>query len=130
MRRTLLRSLIMTVSSGLFTVVYNYFGHGISSWYMDYLFLPPLIGALLIPFVLCCICGLKKIPRLTAELWFAGVFTVEGYFLVRGILEIAMASSPYLPVYLWVAGALFLAAAGYWIFGKKKTSSGKKECGA
>lgn len=125
MRKTLLRSLIITVCSGIFTVVYNYYGHGIRSWYMDYLFLPPLVGGVLIPFFLCGICGLRAAPRLTAHFWYAGVFTVQGYFLVRGITEIAMTSSPYLPVYLWAAGALLLTAAGYWMFGGRAAASGK-----
>ena len=121
----LLSALLISAFSAFFSLIYNCFGHGVYSFYMNCLFLPPLVGGAAVPLFLCGVCRLRNLPRLSVDFWFAAVSSVHAYFLLRGILEIAMASSPYLPVFLYAAG-IASAAAVISAFAGRKKQTGKK----
>lgn len=90
-----------------FSAVYNHYGHGVRSAYMNLLFIWPLSGTLAAAITrLVHFC-----PALTARRLFrAAAATMAAGFLLKGITEIAGASSAYLPVY-FIAGTVLYAAA-------------------
>ncbi|MBO5222734.1 MAG: hypothetical protein J6C26_10525 [Clostridia bacterium] len=92
----------------LFSQVYGLFSHGVTSFFMTYLFLPPLFGwgtELLLFF-----CAPRRFRRIGDNLFHAGIATATVGFLLQGIFEIAGTDSPYMIVFVVTAPLLLLGA--------------------
>lgn len=105
----------LTVSVFTFTVdkIYAIFGHGVSSSYMTWMFLYPLIGGVLFFFLLGYLLpGANKAPgyRLFYNLYNSGIALLTVGSLCLGIFEIAGTNSPYVKYY-YITGVLFIILA-------------------
>ena len=90
-----------------FGAVYEYFGHGVYSYFMLYAFAFPLtLGAL--PAILYGLRGAA--PRVSRKLWGAGVATLTVGALFRGVLDIYGTTNALGRVY-WFAGVGLLVLA-------------------
>lgn len=95
------------------TNVYALFGHGIRSDAMDFMFLYPLCGAvvvLLLDFALTRIFG-HGLSRLARNLINSGIATLMLGAMLRGILYIAGSSSTYAFVFPLIGWSLATAGA-------------------
>ena len=92
-----------------FGMVYEFFSHGVYSYYMLYFFMLPLVfGAL--PFGALALLGRLRIPRLPFNLYNSGLAAFTAGCCFKGVLEIYGTSSPLTAVY-WAAGFLLLIAS-------------------
>ena len=98
----------VTVFCLLFAIIYNYFGHGVHSVHMDYMFLYPLILGVLFYVNLNQILQVKVVSRLFFNTYNSGIVTLIIGSMLKGIFEIAGASSPYTRIYMWVGIGLIL----------------------
>lgn len=93
--------------SGIVTLFYYLFDHGLRDPHMTFLFVPGVIATLL--FLILYLCKTPLCPY--AKILFHGAFAFYWvYQLLRGIYAMAKAESTWLWVYLPIAGALLLAA--------------------
>lgn len=107
--KTALVYLLVTIGVALFGAVYEWFSHGIYSYYMLYAFgFPLLLGAL--PFTLLALWERYPNFPLARKLYHAGVATATVGSIFEGILAIYGTSSVYLWVYVIAAAVLFAAA--------------------
>lgn len=92
----------------LFSTIYNMYGHGVESIYMNYMFIWPLIAM-----ILYIICGIRRalVSRICSNLFNAGIATISIGFMLRGIFEIAGTSSVFQKYYILVGG-IFLLLSG------------------
>jgi hypothetical protein len=113
--------LAITLFCGLFSLIYEYFSHGVYSNYMIYLFLFPLIGGVL-PFIAVGIINKLNFPRtLSLNLYNSGIASLTVGSCLQGVLEIYGTTSYYMPVY-WVAGMFFIASGIIiYLFSMKKS---------
>ena len=110
-RRTLLKTAAVYAAAAtlcvLFNNIYALFSHGVRAAAMTWMWLYPMAGAAL--YVLCALLlpQLLTAPkyRLCTRLWTAGLATLTVGALLRGILDIAGATSPYLLAYTVVGWA-------------------------
>ncbi len=87
----------------IFSRIYNYFGHGVASAYMDTAWLIPLCCFL---WYLALLFARRRTGTISANALAAGCATMTCGFLLQGILEIAGTASPYLPAFFWIGGIL------------------------
>lgn len=98
---------IVSIVSFAFARIYNIFGHGVTSFYMNFMFLWPLI-CLVIYIVLAVV---KSAPnRFSENILNAGTATFTVGSMIRGIFEIAGTSSDY-EMYFFILGGV-LAVTG------------------
>lgn len=96
----------------LFQYIYQYFGHGVYSTSLTYVWLIPLIGGGLLA-------TLAKITpayttRLVRNLCNSALAIFVSWAILNGILEIAGSDSPYLTAYLYAGVACtILSCAAY-----------------
>lgn len=101
----------------IFSRIYALFSHGVSSFFMTFLWLPPLVAAAL--------CGGVILLTRRSSAWFdrlfsCGVSCVTVGFCLRGIFEIAGTDSPLLwGIFLW-GGALIAASAVALLWSRRK----------
>lgn len=96
---------IMTIFTFIFDKVYGIFGHGVTSPYMTYMFLYPLLGGvlfygiimLLIPSIVN-----KKRYRFFYNIYNSGIAVLTVGSFLRGIMEITGTFSTYLMAYTLV----------------------------
>ncbi|MEE3487662.1 MAG: hypothetical protein VZT48_06125 [Bulleidia sp.] len=81
--------------AGIFVIsmVYNHFGHGVHSRFMDLAFLIPLAGAV---WYMILAMMKVKVVKLSENLTFAGLSALTAGSLLKGILEIANTGSVYI----------------------------------
>lgn len=102
----------------LFAVIYNHFGHGVTSPYMNFAFAVPAAGFL---WYLA-----RHLLRLVSDQFSrscitAGLSTIAIGLIVLGVLEIAGASSSLIPLYFAVGGGFtVLGALEAWIMDLRK----------
>lgn len=85
--KTILTYLFCTVFCAIFGAVYEYFSHGVFSYYMLYAFAFPLIGGVTVYFLLLFF----KLPlpgRLALNLYNSGIAALTVGSIFQGILEI------------------------------------------
>ena len=105
----------------IFSQVYALFSHGVSSFFMTFLWLPPLVAAVL--------CGGLILLIRRPSAWFdrlfsCGVSCVTVGFCLRGVFEIAGTDSPLLwVIFLW-GGALIVASAVALFWNPRKDGDG------
>ena len=98
----------VTVFCLLCAIIYNYFGHGVHSVHMDYMFLYPLILGVLFYVNLNQILQVKVVSRLFFNTYNSGIVTLIIGSMLKGIFEIAGTRSPYTRIYMWVGIGLIL----------------------
>ena len=100
---------VLAAFAGVFSAVYLHFSFGVSSPFMVYLFVPPLLlGAL--PALLIYLFG-GRTPSLAARrLWNSAVAALSTGFLVRAVINISGRYTSYDTLYWALAGALVLGA--------------------
>ena len=92
----------------IFSRIYALFSHGVSSFFMTFLWLPSLVAALLFGGVILLI---RRSSAWFDRLFSCGVSCVTVGFCLRGVFEIAGTDSPLLwGIFLW-GGALIVASA-------------------
>lgn len=97
----------------LANVIYAQFAHGVSSGFMTFAFLCPLIGGVLFYMTLWLVCPtVWKRPyyRLMVNLLNSGVAVLAVGCFLKGVFQIAGTDSPLLICY-WISGSAFLTAA-------------------
>ncbi len=99
---------IWTLFSLLFSYIYSLFSHGVSSPYMTFLFLFPLVLGVL-P-ALLCFSFKKKITTyfFSTHLYHTGVICLALSSILAGIFEIAGTSSIYQVILMFIGGAMLV----------------------
>lgn len=114
------RRLVITIGGTLFCIlfarIYNFFGHGVTSGYMNWMCLYPLILGCGMYFVLIGRHLLEKVSGNAERFYGWGIITLVFGNMLRGIFEIAGTSSPYVTVY-WIVGGV-LVLIGLMLFGR------------
>ncbi len=110
----------MTVFVGIFSAVYEYFGHGVMSDSMIYAFLYPLILGVMPMIALAYLDSMKKIAyggmiRVGINLFYSGIATLTVGSLATGVVEIYGTTNRLLKYYFYtgllllVIGSIILA---------------------
>jgi hypothetical protein len=109
LRKMMVGFLLLSALCLVFSTIYNRYSHGVTSSYMTFLCLfPLLLGA--IPSFLLSIHGFLPLPfQLSMNLYNTGLAAVTLSSAMRGIFEIAGTGSV-LQVILMIIGILFLIA--------------------
>lgn len=115
--------LFLSVFCAFFGAVYEYFSHGVYSYFMLYAFAFPLVGGVL-PFFTIAFSGCGVPRRISLNLYHSGIaaWTVGSIF--QGVLEIYGTTNRLAAVY-WIAGIVFVLS-GIWSYLfkiKKETES-------
>ena len=92
----------------LFSVVYEYFSHGVISVWMVCLALVPLLLGV-VPALACGLIGVR-VRSLTRQLWACGVLTFTLGSCLAGVFEIYGSTSPFVTWYFPVAAGFLVAA--------------------
>ena len=109
--RSNIRGLVLRIFGTLFcivfAVVYNQFGHGVTSPYMNFMFLYPLVlgvgGYLILMRVHRTECFFTPWSK-----WYHwGIVTLVFGNALKGIFDIAGTSSPYVVLY-WIVGGMLI----------------------
>ena len=88
--------------------IYSLFGHGVTSAYMTFMFLYPLIGGIPVLFI-------KDLNRFFISAYSCGIATLTVGSFVQGVFKIAGTSSEY-PIIYYIVGVFLIFIA----FIKKK----------
>ena len=110
MLKTFIIYISITLFAILFTNVYAVFGHGVRSKHMDFMFIVPLVSALIFLcmfFFRICIYENKKY-RLFLNIYSSGAASLTIGLLLRGVIYIAGSSSVYVSWFIY-AGTAMLA---------------------
>lgn len=100
----------------LLEIVYARFGHGVHSPYMTWLFLYPLLGGVGL-FGFLYLFAKDRIPRLSYDLYNAGLATLAVGSLLHGIFAIAGTASAYQIIFTIAGSCLIAACAISWVVG-------------
>ncbi|QHI72776.1 hypothetical protein [Aminipila terrae] len=96
-----------TIFCIIFSGIYNQLGHGVSSPYMNYMFLFPFVLGTGFYGILSLIPTKINLPGFSFNTYNSGVATLTIWSMLKGIFEIAGTSSPYTAVYE-VSGSMML----------------------
>lgn len=113
MARTGLAYVYVSVFLALFGAVYEYFSHGVFSYYMAYAFGFTLAGGAL-PFFHIAFSRAHLPGRACLNLYHAGIATLSAGSLFQGALEIYGTTNRLTCVYWIVGTALLLIAVALW----------------
>ena len=112
--------LLATIFCAVFGAVYEWFSHGVFSYYMLYAFVVPLLGGIL-PFY-CVLYFHSKIPgRRARRFYHFGISTVTVGCIFCGVLEI-YGTTNRLVMFYFVVGGMFLFIANFMYFLQKNPS--------
>ncbi len=101
--------LLAALFVALFGAVYEYFGHGVYSYFMIYAFAIPLVfGA--VPFMAIGLFEVIIPSENTVKLWGYGVATLTIGAMMRGVLDIYGTTNKLMIVYPVAAVVLIIAA--------------------
>lgn len=100
--------LAATVFTALFGGVYEYFGHGVYSYYMLYAFAVPLVLGVL-PNLVFAVRGTPRPHKAAYNLYNSGTATLTAGSIFNGVLEIYGTTNKLVYVYLYVGLVLLLA---------------------
>lgn len=103
--------LIITLVCAGFGAVYEFFSHGVYSYYMLYAFMIPFLGGTV--YFYCILYFRSKIPRCIARRFqHFGLLTVTVGCMVCGILEI-YGTTNYLVNIYFIVGGMFLVIGNF-----------------
>lgn len=109
-RKTIIVYLLLSLLMIVINYVYGIFGHGVSSPAMTWMFLYPLLGgALLFLLIDRLTPGITRYAgyRVFVNAYHSGIATLTLGLFLKGILDIAGTSSPYI-VFFYGTGWLFV----------------------
>lgn len=103
--------LIITLVCAGFGAVYEFFSHGVYSYYMLYAFMIPFLGGTV--YFYCILYFRSKIPRCIAcRFQHFGILTVTVGCIVCGILEIYGTTNHLVNIY-FIVGGMFLVIGNF-----------------
>lgn len=102
----LLTSIFCAIVGG----VYEYFSHGVYSYFMLYAFLIPLVGGTLVMFLFDYMCKKTMPGMLIFDLYNSGIITLTIGSVLKGVLDIYGTSNMLINVY-WISGALLIVVS-------------------
>lgn len=103
--------LIITLVCAGFGAVYEFFSHGVYSYYMLYAFMIPFLGGTV--YFYCILYFRSKIPRCIARRFqHFGILTVTVGCMVCGILEIYGTTNHLVNIY-FIVGGVFLVIGNF-----------------
>lgn len=114
--KTIVIFIMITIFTFIFNKVYGIFGHGVTSPYMTYMFLYPLVGGVLFyGIVMLFIPSIvnKKKYRFFYNIYNSGIAILTVGSLLRGVMEIAGTYSFYLIFYTligWLSVIISISA--------------------
>jgi len=100
----IIRYIIVAVVSIIVTLIYGYFGHGVRSNYMDFMFLIPLVLGTFITLIN------RKEDKLAADIFACSIITMVLGCFTKGVLDIAGATSNLIIIY--IDASIILMAIG------------------
>lgn len=103
-RKTAIVYLFLTFFFFIFSRIYISLSYGELSFFMNYLFLVPLIGGASILIILHF---LPSLSRVSFNLWNSGIAIFTSGFLLRGIINLSGRSTTLDKPY-WLLGSIFL----------------------
>ena len=106
-RKGLTAMVLFTLFCLAFAKIYNHFGHGVTSRYLDLAFLIPLIFGVAIYLLLFLLPQSKGIDRISYNLYNSAIVTLVTGSLLQGIMEIAGTRQSLLFIYR-IAGIILL----------------------
>ncbi len=106
-KKTIITYLFTTIFLYIFSRIYQSQSYGEVSFFMNYLFLIPFIGGILLSIILKFDFSFS---RLSFNLWNSGVAVVTAGFLLRGIINLSGRSTTFDKPYFYI-GTLFLVVA-------------------
>ena len=115
--------LAITIFFALFGAVYEYFGHGVYSYFMIYAFAVPLLLGVL-PFSLMAYSKRFRYKKPAVLCWNAGIITITTGSAFKGVLEIYGTTNNLLLVYP-AAGILMIITACILYAAIKETPEGE-----
>lgn len=118
LKKTLFGYSLLTVFFLVFSRIYESYSFGETSLHMHYLFVVPLVGGIILAFLLKII---PNLGRLSLNLWNSAVAVLTAGMLFRGIVNLSGRSTTLDQPY-WYVGIAFAILAIASFFFKKKNS--------
>lgn len=112
-KKTIIIYFTISIITLVANLVYSLFSHGVSSNYMTWMFLYPLIGGVFFYFVMNCIVpNIYKYPyyRLFYNIYNSGIAALTTSSFLKGILEIAGTNSNYITIFNITSISIIIAA--------------------
>lgn len=110
--------LIVSIVCAVSGAIYEWFSHGVYSYFMLYAFLFPMLGGLFPFFMLAC-SRIQLPDNIACDLHHAGIAALTIGSLFTGVLEI-YGTTNRLTIIYWIVGAALIAlGAGRYILSRK-----------
>ena len=119
LKKTLFGYSLLTVFFLVFSRIYESYSFGETSLHMHYLFVVPLVGGIILAFLLKII---PNLGRLSLNLWNSAVAVLTAGMLFRGIVNLSGRSTTLDQPY-WYVGLAFAILAIVSLFFQKKNSN-------
>lgn len=128
-RRGAVRSAAVWLGVALFCLIFNLiyarYSHGVSSAYMSYMYLYPLLGGALVYGLTGMLPRVRMPGKVAANAWNSGLAALTVGSLLRGIFEIAGTESAY---QVWfVIGGMILLGIGVVAYVTGAVGEGRRE---
>ena len=117
-KKTLVSYSLLTIFFLAFSRIYESYSFGETSLHMHYLFVVPLVGGIILAFLLKII---PNLGRLSLNLWNSAVAVLTAGMLFRGIVNLSGRSTTLDQSY-WYVGIAFALLAIVSLFLQKKNS--------
>ena len=117
-KKTLVSYSLLTILFLAFSRIYESFSFGETSLHMHYLFVVPLVGGVILAFLLKII---PNLARISLNLWNSAVAVLTAGMLFRGIVNLSGRSTTLDQPY-WYIGLAFAILAIVSLFIQKKNS--------
>lgn len=117
-KKTLVSYSLLTIFFLAFSRIYEFFSFGETSLHMHYLFVVPLVGGVILAFLLKII---PNLARISLNLWNSAVAVLTAGMLFRGIVNLSGRSTTLDQPY-WYIGLAFAILAIVSLFFQKKNS--------
>lgn len=117
-KKTLVSYSLLTIFFLAFSRIYESFSFGETSLHMHYLFVVPLVGGVILAFLLKII---PNLARISLNLWNSAVAVLTAGMLLRGIVNLSGRSTTLDQPY-WYVGLAFAILAIVSLFFQKKNS--------
>ncbi|WP_311517013.1 hypothetical protein [uncultured Streptococcus sp.] len=118
LKKTLVSYSLLTIFFLAFSRIYESFSFGETSLHMHYLFVVPLVGGIMLAFLLKII---PNLGRISLNLWNSAVAVLTAGMLFRGIVNLSGRSTTLDQPY-WYVGLAFAILAIVSLFLQKKNS--------
>ena len=122
-KKQIIGYLIVSFICFVFGQVYELFGHGVHSKYMNMAFLIPFFFGTGLTLLIYSLKIADKIPRVSMNLYNASLATITMYSIFKGILEIYGTTNKLSIIYIYISGLLLIISILI-IFVKLKRKNG------